>query len=325
MSLVTPVTIANRKGYQLFGMLHEPKERNRNPAIVLLSPGIKSRVAPHRLYVKMTKLFCEMGYIVLRFDPEGLGDSEGEIDERLASDVYGSVELGRHVNDTIDVMNWMQTNLGINRFILSGLCGGAITGLLAGSIDKRVESLLGLGMTCVVSGSKADHDAYMTQGQLDSLRKSYLQKIADPASIIRLLTFRTNYRLMIKSLAQPMTRWLKSGRKQAVKAETEATSKESPQSNLSPYFPEAFLGFLRDRNILLVFSGEDRLYWEYEEKFMTRYREQVAKYSSNLTIDIIKSANHIFSFTEWQNEMLAIAASWLARNDGQIKETTNPR
>jgi hypothetical protein len=222
-------------------------------------------------------------------------------------------------------MDWMQTNVGINRFILSGLCGGAITGLLAGSIDKRVESLLGLGMTCVVSGSKADHDAYMTQGQLDSLRKSYLRKIADPASIIRLLTFRTNYRLMIKSLVQPITSWQKNRRSRAAEVEIKATPNDTPHSNLSPYFPEAFLGFLRDRKVLLVFSGEDRLYWEYEEKFMSHYREQVEKYSSNLTIDIIKGANHIFSFTEWQNEMLTIAASWLADNGGHIKETTNLR
>lgn len=310
-SIVTPVKIINRTGCQLFGMLHEPEERRDAPTIILLSPGIKSRVAPHRLYIKMSKLFCEMGFTVLRVDPEGLGDSEGEINERFAADVYGSMELGRLVNDTIDVMDWVQSNFGINRFILSGLCGGAITGLLTGAVDKRVVSLLALGMTCIVSGSKIDHSEYITRGELESLRRSYFRKIFNFSSIIRLLTLRTDYRLLIKSTLQPLHCWMDRWNHKAAKCTVATAALREDVSNLNPQFPKAFLSFARERKILLIFSGEDRLYWEYEEKFMKIYEESVTKYIMNLRTHIVKNANHIFSFSEWQEEMLDISRKWL--------------
>jgi len=312
-SNVAPVKILNRNRCHLFGMLHEPEVRRHEQAILLLSPGIKSHVAPHRLYVKMANRFCALGFVVLRVDPEGLGDSEGEIDEYLVADVYGSVELGRLVNDTIDVMDWMQLNHGIGSFILSGLCGGAITGLLTGAIDKRVASLLGLGLTCIVSGSKLDPIKYLTKGQLDSLRGKYLRKIADPASIIRLLTFHTDYRLLFKSLVQPLNQRLKRYRSNTKKRSLQGREKESTATNLNPHFPKAFVRFVREKKMLLIFSGADRLYWEFEEKFMSRYHDDVAPFNSKLTIHIVKDANHIFSFSKWQDEMLNTSCAWLTK------------
>jgi len=310
---VTPVNIYNRNRCRLFGMLHEPEVRRHEPAILLLSPGIKSHVAPHRLYVKMANRFCALGFVVLRVDTEGLGDSEGEIVEYLVADVYGSVELGRLVNDTIDVMDWMQLNHGIGRFILSGLCGGAITGLLTGAIDKRVVSLLGLGLTCIVSGSKKDPIKYLTKGQLDSLRGKYIRKIADPASIIRLLTFRTDYRLLFKSLVQPLHQRLKRYRSKTKRGPIQSKENDSAASNLNPHFAKAFVRFVQEKKMLLIFSGADRLYWEFEEKFMSRYHDDVAPFNSKLTIHIVKDANHIFSFSKWQDEMLNTSCAWLAK------------
>jgi uncharacterized protein len=312
-SSVAPVKILNRNRCHLFGMLHEPEVRRHEQAILLLSPGIKSHVAPHRLYLKMANRFCALGFVVLRVDPEGLGDSEGEIDEYLVADVYGSVELGRLVSDTIDVMDWMQSKHGIDSFILGGLCGGAITGLLTGAIDKRVVSLLGLGLTCIVSGSKQDPIKYLTQGQLDSLRGKYLRKMADPSSIVRFLTFRTDYRLLFKSLVQPLHQKLKYYRINKKKGSLQGRENDSASSNLNPHFPKAFVSFVREKKMLLIFSGADRLYWEFEEKYMSRYHDDIAPFNSKLTIHIVKNANHIFSFSEWQDEMLSTSCAWLSK------------
>ncbi len=91
---VEPVFFDNRNKLRLFGILHRPEGAGKDVCIIILSPGIKSRVAPHRLYIKMAESFCEMGYCVLRFDPHGIGDSEGEIEERMSADFYGSVQVG---------------------------------------------------------------------------------------------------------------------------------------------------------------------------------------------------------------------------------------
>src|SRR5688572_12202621 len=68
-------------------------------------------------------------------------------------------------------MNWMEETYGSRRSLLSGLCGGAITGLLAGDRDARVAGLLGLAITAVLASRAADASRHMTIGQLETHRK----------------------------------------------------------------------------------------------------------------------------------------------------------
>jgi predicted alpha/beta hydrolase len=143
-----PVAFRNRQGLRLFGVLHTPEgPRRSDVAVILLSPGVKMRVGPQGLYRRMTEMFVALGFSVLRFDFFGLGDSEGTLPEENLKEVYGHIEIGRFVDDTVDAMNWMQEQFGTKRFVVSGLCGGAITGLLAASRDARIAGLLGLGIT----------------------------------------------------------------------------------------------------------------------------------------------------------------------------------
>ena len=201
-----PVVWRNRAGLRLFGMLHTASRPVPNaPTLLLLSPGVKMRVGPQRLYRRMAKHFAASGLSVLRFDYHGLGDSEGSLPEELMRDVYGQVEIGRYVHDVIDTMNWLEQETGARRFILAGLCGGAITGLLTASRDRRAVGLLALGMTPVVSSKLADPSVYMTQGQLADIGGTYLSKIANPAAWLRLLTFRSDYRLLWRAIVA-MTR-----------------------------------------------------------------------------------------------------------------------
>jgi len=96
------VTFRNRDGFRLFGILHQP-DRPREPGlgILLLSPGVKMRVAPHRLYNKMAAGLAALGYPVLRFDFHGLGDSEGDASETNLADLYRATQQGRYVPDTL--------------------------------------------------------------------------------------------------------------------------------------------------------------------------------------------------------------------------------
>ena len=49
-ALTHAVRFANRQGLGLVGIVHEPAaDRRLDVAVVLLSPGVKNRVAPHRL------------------------------------------------------------------------------------------------------------------------------------------------------------------------------------------------------------------------------------------------------------------------------------
>src|SRR5688572_29539651 len=167
MSDVRAVTFENGAGQKLFGTLHLPAVRRPNlPAVVLLSPGVKMRVGPGRLYVPLTDMLVAEGYLVLRFDFFGLGDSEGDLDETTLADVYNNIEVGRYVDDTLCALRWLRQNQGCKRFVLGGLCGGAITALLAAEREPAVEALLSVGMTVTLASNAASPGKFLTDADL---------------------------------------------------------------------------------------------------------------------------------------------------------------
>lgn len=307
MSNQTPVTFLNRKGLRLFGILHTPlADSQRDFVVMLLSPGVKMRVGPQRLYLGLTERLLDLGISVLRFDFHGLGDSEGELPEAQLRDVYNHIEVGRYVEDTIDAMDWMQQNYGSKRFLLSGLCGGAITGLLAGDRDARVVGLLGLGITPVLASRAADASRYMTIGQLEESQRMYLRRLFSPQAWFRLLTFQTDNRLIRRIVTHAMRRL--AGRAPQPKLEPES-------DNANPLFAPAIFRLLsRRRPILLVFGGSDRLHWEYEEKFVSRHREKLVTMPTMIDVHVVAMANHVLSLREWQDEMLSVSTTWLAKH-----------
>jgi len=88
---------------------------------------------------------------------------------------------------------------------------------------------------------------------------------------------------------------------------------EEKTDNFNHLFPSALSRFASSRKILLLFSETDRLYWEFEEKYLSRYSEEFKKISDNIDIKITKDANHIYSFKEWQKEMLDDSCRWLEK------------
>lgn len=314
-----PIAFTNRQGLRLYGILHMPApEVRRSVGIVLLSPGVKMRVGPQCLYRRMTDRFVRLGFPVFRFDFYGLGDSEGELTEVALADVYNHIEVGRFVDDTLDGLDWMERHCGLSRFVVSGLCGGAITGLLAAGRDPRIAGLLSLGITPVLASRAANPGAYMTTGQLHDLRRGYLRKLIDPMSWWRLLTLRSEYDLIWTTLFEPLKR---AFRKRAAVTAT-ATAAPAADDNANPLFPPAFFHMIdTDRPMLLVFSGGDRLYWEFQEKFEARYVERLKAAHAGYKVHVVPNANHVLSLPEWEDDMLRVAQQWL---DEKFPRTSPP-
>ena len=299
----TPVVFCNRKGERLFGIVHEPEPGPvQDLAIILLSPGVKMRVGPQRLYRGMGEEYARLGIRVLRFDFYGLGDSEGELQEGHLRDVYNHIEVGRFVDDTLDAMGWMEATYGQRRFILSGLCGGAVTGLLAGQ-DPRVAGLLALGITPVLASRSADPSLYMTSGELALMRSSYFTKLVSLKAWLRLVSLQSDYKVIWRAIVDGM----KGG------AKTSGESAATPENdNASPLFPPAFFAMAAaHRPMLLVFGGSDRLESEFQEKFVARHRQRLAQVPDSYEVHVIPHANHTLSLVEWQAEMLDVSVRWL--------------
>jgi pimeloyl-ACP methyl ester carboxylesterase len=306
------VTFPNKDGHLLFGVVHEPPRPRSDVAVIILSAGVKARVGPHRLYAGLADAFVQAGIRVLRFDFHGLGDSEGTIDEPLMADLYGSVSLGRYVDDTRASAQWACEHLGVKRVVLAGLCGGAITGLMAGADDPRVAGLLGLGAPVSVDGSNIDKMKQMSIGQLEGIRGKYFRKLLSPQAWLRVLSFKTDFRLLAHSLSAP----LRTRKPQPPStSQTLASAETAAPDNTNPYFLPAMLKMVAGRKpALLLFSEADRLYWEFRERFVDTRRLRIDEAPDTLEVAIVKDANHIFSFSEWEQDMLQRSRAWIEKH-----------
>lgn len=311
------VSFPNHQGLMLHGMLHQPlATAARDVCVLLLSPGIKGRVGPHRLYLKIAEPLVASGFHVLRFDYSGLGDSEGVLGERVMADMYNSIQGGRYIDDTIAAMDWMSANFGIKRFVGSGLCGGSISALLTAQRDGRIGSLLGIGLPSTLEGGAENFDRFLTRGQLRQEGQSYLRKLLRPEAWRRFLTGQSGYTLILRALRQLVL---------PSKPQAPAAQADSQPDNANPLFAPAFLAMLkRKRPALLIFSGGDRHRFNFAEKFEERHAAAIQGTGQTYLVHLIEGANHVLSDRRWMDEMLQATTQWLDHHYPVERVTAGP-
>jgi pimeloyl-ACP methyl ester carboxylesterase len=120
---------------RLLGIVTAPDELLPDaPACLLLNSGVVHRIGPHRLNVKIARAMAEHGITSMRVDLSGLGDSPA---------APGAAHFGEQsVRDLQAAMDHLESTQGIRRFIVFGLCSGAVNGYRLALEDKRVVGLL---------------------------------------------------------------------------------------------------------------------------------------------------------------------------------------
>jgi len=122
----------------VFGILTEPRSGEaRRRAVILLNAGADHHIGASRLYVSVARLWAYRGYIVLRMDLAGLGDSRtrpGCPD----NDVFppGALE------DIRAAIEFLRTRYGVRDCTLGGLCSGAYHALRAAAAGVTVNRIL---------------------------------------------------------------------------------------------------------------------------------------------------------------------------------------
>jgi len=120
----------------LVGIVTDPdpvEEAHTPPAVIFLNAGILHHVGPNRLYVKLARQLARDGFVTLRFDFSGIGDS------RVRSD---NLPFGQSaIRETQEAMDFLQAEWGVQQFILTGICWGADHAFRVASADPRVSGV----------------------------------------------------------------------------------------------------------------------------------------------------------------------------------------
>ena len=86
------------------------------------------------------------------------------------------------------------------------------------------------------------------------------------------------------------------------------------QDNTNPHFAPSLLGTLgRGCPVLLFLSEAERLYYEFQEKFLARHGEAFADHAALADVLIIKAANHVLTYREMQEELKRHMLDWINR------------
>ena len=122
----------------LFGILTEPRaDEMRRRAVILLNPGADSHIGANRMHVSLARRWARRGYIVLRMDLAGLGDS-GKRPGQPDNEVFSPAAL----DDIRAAIEFLRSRYGASEITLGGLCSGAYHSLRAAVAALPVNRIL---------------------------------------------------------------------------------------------------------------------------------------------------------------------------------------
>jgi pimeloyl-ACP methyl ester carboxylesterase len=312
-----PVTFVNRNGCRLFGMLYEPDSvQSRRIGIVISVNAVKYRVGTFRLHVLLARMLCELGYSVLSFDPEGIGDSEGNFDYKLLSEHFYDIQTGKYSNDLSDAIDFFWKECRLDSLLLLGLCGGAISVLMEAGGDARVSGLILLNIPVLVEDlnrrGQVDNAAMITSTESAStLLATKLRRVAQWSFWQRLLRLevdlREEGRLIAKSatvLAQRIggkITGLTSARQRVAQALAEPVS---TNRLYNMHFQTAFARSMSaHKRVYFLFAELDQWTWVFKSEFQDMILTPGNRYEADCRVEVIGASNHIFSGRESQAEL----------------------
>src|SRR3984957_8204000 len=122
----------------LFGIVTQPPaDEIRRRAVILLNAGADHHIGASRLYVSIARRWAQHGYVVLRMDLAGLGDS-GTRPGRAQDDVFPQEAL----DDIGAAIEFLRSSYGVRDVTLVGLCSGAYHALRAAVAGLSVNRIL---------------------------------------------------------------------------------------------------------------------------------------------------------------------------------------
>ena len=304
-----PVSFINNTNHRLFGILHIPEnepEIEHRIGINLLNPGLKNRVAPNRLNVKIARKLCNMGFFVLRFDPFGIGDSEGNFmgaNESLI-DLWNIIQKGAFVDDTIVSNSFFVSEVDLNNLILIGQCGAGVTAGLTGALDHRVNKLILIDTPFRISSS----DIEISRAVIDSydgtqLLKEHLSGFFKFNWLSNIFSngFNTSW------FTEKITVMKKIFN---IKNIIKGQNKVSERFNYK--LSDSLIDFMnRENSIYFLFAENDFSLREFNNDFRYNFLEKQGKFKKKYSLDIINNANHIYTETKWQDELLHKLSEWI--------------
>jgi len=282
-------TFMNAAKKQLVGIIHSPEKMATNIGLLIVVGGPQYRIGSHRQYIHMARYCAKRGIPVMRFDYQGIGDSDGQFPgfENVSSDIHYAID------------EFLKREKTIKTIALWGACEGASSLLLGGTDHKSVSHIILVNPW--VRSEAGQAKAYIKHYYLHRLkeadfwRKIFSGKFKAQSALSHLVS---NIK---KSLSSPKT-----------PSRPSDLASASPKGS-QPLFPERMLTSLQNfqGKALLLQSEHDFVAREFDDLIVKdrKWRAAIAEKIS-CRIDIAET-DHTFSTEKWRIKAAENTAHWL--------------
>jgi hypothetical protein len=263
----------------LVGVVTDPDASARpvGRGVIILNAGVLHRVGPNRLHVQLARALSGDGFVALRFDFSGIGDSrQAGGHERF---------VRRAAREVTEAMDFLERSRGLSEFVLVGICAGADHGLQASLADSRVRGAV------LVDGYNR-----LSLG-VGMVLHRHRQNLLNPRSWFRFVTGRSLTWTALRNLAAS---------RHSIRAVL-----APPDSMLPP--PEEFVTQVqalaaRGTDLLLVYTGISAAYYNY--KRLLRRRVSAAPLRDRVRVEHLADSDHLFTLRPNRERLVELVRSW---------------
>jgi len=335
------VTLKTHEGHKMYGILYQAEgSGGGNVGVVFTHGGLIGMNGAFRFNTRAARRFAKAGIVSLCFDPHGMGRAQGTIgnvDQRI---LFRKIQSGLFSDDVGIAVNYMRERFTGRKISVFGVCGGAITNIIAHGKYEIISSSVLLSIPVMLSG--LSHEAVrMSNGYAKFYLGMYVRKIFSPTAWLRFLTFRSEYKKIFTALGVYLSSFFKKvfnagkGQRSRTRETKEERSrraslikKTSAVTGSSLEFNEHFLAAFRSivsrkSPGLFIFGENDNFKWEFYSEFVERFPEEWKAGEAVFSVEIIPHANHMYTLGEWQDQIVDLCIDWMGRVGKKDKVTSD--
>lgn len=274
--------------HNLIGIVHKPNaELSNDVGVLVIVGGPQTRVGSHRQFVLLSRFLMRNGVASMRFDYNGMGDSDGEQASFLnvSADIHSAI-------------NAFKTEANIKKVVLWGLCDAASSSLI---YQYHYPDNDVVGMILLNPWVRSE------QGEAKTIMKHYyLNRFKDPALWRKIFSLQFDFKDSLSSFADNAKKTL--GKNQA--AQNAVVEKQvSTEDNYIQHMLAGLQSF--QHRILLVISGDDLTASEFLELVKSSRDWQNSIEKKVERTHTLPEANHTFSSEKWRSEVEQTSFEWV--------------
>ncbi len=286
----------------LFGLLARPvvpAPGRAQVGIVFATVGANLHTGPHRMHVQQSRLLAERGFVALRIDIGGIGESPA-----APGRAHHQLHADHSVGDVLDAVALLRERCGVQRVVVIGLCSG---GYLA--FHAALDAASGIDSIVLINQQTfqwREGDSYEVRRRANIRSVGfYRSRLFDGATWRRLLRGKVDVariavgmtHLVRRRAALKLAAWQRRG--DGTHAADGVLGDRAPALNVQ----RAMTGLLqRGLQVYFIFSADDGGLDEIETHLGPGGRRM--RKHTNFRLEIVPGADHTFT-PRWAQRHLA--------------------